>query len=223
MSSSVIKDLTCFLNQAPEWEEVDLHGCNLQYHGIEVLHQGLMRHNIRINRLSLSRNNLNESCSGKIIDIVIHCRVKVLAIRFNPIGKDDQLYKVISDPNSVLEVLDISSTNCNESELLSALRKNKEQKLRALHVNNNNISDNACGAIVKALWNNTSLVELTMHGNPINVTTALRIVKALAHNNTLKHLVLPYYHTNDQERITEAAKEVDEDRYCRLDLFCNKF
>ena len=143
--------------------------------------------------------------------------------RFNPIGKDPKLYEVISDPNSVVEELDISSINCNESELLSALGKNKEKKLRALCINNNNITNKACDAIVKALQTNTLLVELCMHGNPFNVTTALQIVKALAHNNTLRHLVLPYYDTKDQERITESAKEVDEDRYCKLDLFCNKF
>lgn len=227
LSSSNIKDVTCFLNQAPqqEWEEVDLHGCNLQDSGIVILHQGLMRHNITINRLSLSDNNLTESSSSKIFDIAVHCRVKKLSVRLNTnIGKDPKLYSIIFDPNSVVEELDISS--CNQSsttELLSALGKNKKKKLRVLRINNNNITDDARGAIVKALWNNTSLVELTMHGNPINVTTALQIVKALAHNNTLQYLVLPYYDTNHQERITESAKKVDEDRYCKLDLFCNKF
>ena len=226
LSSSNIEDVTCFLNQAPqqEWEEVDLHGCNLQDSGIEILHKGLMRHNITINRLSLSDNNLTESSSSKIFDIAVHCRVKKLSIRLNAnVGKDPKLYSIISDPNSVVEELDISSINCNQSELLSALGKNKKKRLRVLRINNNNITDNACGAIVKALWNNTSLVELTMHGNPISVTTAVQIVKALAHNNTLQYLVLPYYDTNHQERITESAKKVDEDRYCRLDLFCNQF
>ena len=225
LSSSNIEDVTCFLNQAPqqEWEEVDLHGCNLQDSGVEILHKGLMRHNITINRLSLSNNNLTESSSSKIFDITVHCKVKKLSIRLNTnIGKDPKLYSIISDPHSVVEELNISSINCNQSELLSALGKNKKKKLRVLWINNNNITDDACGAIVKALWNNHSLVELTMGGNPISVTTAQQIVKALAHNNTLQNLVLPYYDTNDQERITESAKEVDENRYCRLDLFCNK-
>ena len=230
LSPSDIEKLACFLTQAAhkEWEELDLHGCNICDRGIEILHQKLVRHNITINALSLSSNNLTPSSSSKICDITIHCKVKMLAIRQNQVfSKGFKLYSIISHPDSMVEELNISETNCRlastANELFLALEKNKKKKLRVLWINNNNITDDNCGAIVRVLQKNTSLKELNMHGNPISVTTALRIVKALTYNNTLQSLVLPYYNSNDQKKITLLAKKVDKrSRYCKLDLYCHK-
>ena len=229
LSPSDIEKLACLLTQAAhkEWEELDLHGCNIRDGGIEILHQKLVRHNVTINALSLSSNNLTASCSSKIYDITIHCKVKMLAIRQNQVfSKDSKLYSIISHPDSMVEELNISETNCKLSstanELFSALEKNKKKKLRVLWINNNNITDDNCDVIVRVLQINTSLKELNMHGNPINVTTALQIVKALTYNNTLQSLVLPYYNSNDRKRIMELAKEVDNSRYCKLNLYCHR-
>ena len=229
LSASDIEYLTCFLTQAAhkEWEELDLHGCNICDRGITILHKKLLRHNVTINALSLSNNNLTASCSSKIYDITIYCKVKTLAIRQNQVfSKHSKLYSIISHPDSVVEELNISETNCKLSstanELFSALEKNKKKKLRVLWINNNNITDDNCDAIIRVLQKNTSLKELNMHGNPINVTTALQILKALTYNNTLQSLVLPYYNSNDRRTITQLANEVDNSRYCKLNLYCHR-
>ena len=224
LSSGDIEYLTCFLTQTAqkEWEELDLHGCNICDRGIDILYRKLIKHNITINALSLSNNNLTPLSSSKIYDIAIHCKVKVLAIRQNRVfSTESKLYSLISHPDSVIEELNISDTNCKPTELFSALQNNKKKKLRVLWINNNNITDDDRGAIVRVVQKNTSLKELNMHGNPFKVTTALRIVKALTYNNTLQSLALPYYNKNGRERIKRLAKEVDDSRYCNLDLYCH--
>ena len=229
LSSSHIEYLTCFLTQTAhkEWEELDLHGCNIQNCGIDILHEELKEHNITINSLSLSKNHLTASASPKIYDIAIHCKVKKLALRYNSdIGKDPKLYSILSDPDSMVEELYIDHINSRQSstatELFSAMAKNKKNKLRVLWINNNNLTDNDCDAIVKAIHNNTSMIELNMNKNPFSISTALRIIQGLAHNNTLQYLTLPGYKTEDQERIIQLAEEVDKDRYCRTHIYCGK-
>ena len=223
LSSSDIEYLTCFLTQTvhKEWEELDLHGCNICDRGIDILHQKLLKRNITINALSLRNNNLTPSSSSKIYDIAICCKVKILAIHQNQVySKESKLNLLISHPDSVIEELNISNTNCKPTELFSALQNNKKKKLRILWINNNNITDDDCGAIVRVLQKNTSSKELNMHGNPFKVVIALRIVKALAYNNTLQSLAFPYYNTEDRKTITQSAKDVDNSRYCKLDLCC---
>ena len=228
LTSSDVKCLTHILIQSPhqEWEEVDMHGCNIEDRGIVILHQGLMNHNIIIKRLSLSYNNLTKSSSSKIHDIVIRCAVQVLAIRYNPaISKDTNFFSsLLSDPNSKLEELYMSNTNCTPSStvtnIFSALEENK--KLKTLQTINNNITDDDCNAIVETLRKNTSLVELNISGNQINAKSAKRIIKALADNNTLEYLALPWYKPKHQKDFTKLAKRVSKKRDCRLDLFCHQ-
>ena len=232
LSSSEVKHLVRFLTQSPHQErkEIDLCGCNIGDNGIAIFHQGLTEHNIPIIALSLSENDLTESSSCKVYEIAVCCKVKRLTIRRNPaIGKNSKLYLIISDPDSVVEELNISHTNSNQSstatELFSALDclKNPKRNLRILWINNNNLTDNDGNAIVKAIQNNTSLIEVVMHRNQFSVTTALRIIQALAYNNTLQYLTLPWYETNNHEKIIKAAKSVEEYRYCRTHIYCRKF
>ena len=228
--SNDMEHLIQFLTQSPHQErkEVDLCGCNIGDSGIALFHRGLTEHNITIKRLSISNNNLTESSSCKVYEIAIHCKVQVLALRHNPaIGKDPKIYSIISDPDSLVEELNMSHTNSKQvstaTELFSELAKNKKKKLRVLWINNNNLTDHDCSAIVKAIRNNTSLTELIMHRNQFSVTSALQIIQALAHNNTLQSLTLPWYETNNQEKIIESAKQVEESRYCRIEIYSRKF
>ena len=236
LSPSNVEYLMRYFTQSPHQErkKVDLCGCSIGDNGIDIFHQGvkhLKEHkgcSITIKMLSLSNNNLTESSSCKVYEIAIYCKVEMLALRHNPaISKDPKLYSIISDPDSMMEELNLSHTISRQSstatELFSALEKNKRKKLRVLWISNNNLTDNECDAIVKAIQNNTSLIELNIHRNPFSVTTALRIIQALAHNNTLQHLTLPWYETNNQERIIHAAKVVEESRYCRTHIYCCKF
>ena len=219
--SSDVEHLTCFLTQShhKEWEKVDLNRCGIKDEHISTLHQGLMSHRVSIKRLSLSKNEFTESSSSNIIDIAVHCKVEVLSVRFNHIPT---IYKVLSNPHSVVKELYMSHTNfkeCNTTtKLFSILEKDK--KLRSLRISNNNITDDDCSAIVKALKNNTFLVELTMFHNSFGIENALKIVRALTHNNTLENLVLPWYKEKDQKRIAKVAKKIDGKRNCRLDLCC---
>ena len=215
LSPSDVEHLTMFLTQSPrahqERKEVDLCGCSIGDKGIAIFHQGVKHlkeskeRNISIKMLSLSNNNLTESSSGKVFEIATCCKVEMLALRHNPtIGNDPKLYSIISDPDSMVEELNLSHTISKQTgtptELFLALEKNKRKKLRVLWLDNNNLTDNECDAIVKVLQNNTSLMEFNIYRNPFTITSALKIVDALVHNNTLQYLTLPWYAENNQER-----------------------
>ena len=215
LSLSDVECLAVILTQSPhqEWEGVDIHGCDIEDCGIDILHQALMNHSIIIKRLSLSYNNLTESSSSKIRDIVIHCAVRVMGIRHNPaIGKDATFFSsILSDRNSKLKALYMSNTNCTPSSsianMFAALKENK--KLKTLECINNNITKDDCVAIVQALRQNTSLVELNISGNQIKAKNAKRIVQALSGNNTLKFLALPWYKPKHHKVIKPLTKKCD--------------
>ena len=75
------------------------------------------------------------------------------------VGADRRLYSIIFDPSSMLEELYMGPTNlsCNPTiKLFTALS-------RILGIDNSDISDEACDAIIMAVKKNTSSVEL--HGD----------------------------------------------------------
>ena len=198
-----------------EWEKLFLQGCFIQDYGVHMLQRGLTSGHITIRKLSLSFNDLTESSSFAISDLIISCSVSVLWIKGNEIiGRDEKLYHIISDPASVLEELYMSYTKLSTSgavELFTALSKSK--KLKVLWINGNDITDDACDAIVMAIKTNTSLLELWMSHNPIRGECANLIVKSLQRNNILQQLVLPYYfYECVKERIRSSAEEVNKKR-----------
>ena len=76
---------------------------------------------------------------------------------------------LLSDPSSVLEELYMGSTKLTSNlanKLFATL--NDAKKLKILYIDGNNITDEACDAIVMAVRKNASLVKLHMHYNPIS-------------------------------------------------------
>ena len=212
--TSDIKCLTLIFTQSPhhEWEEVDLHGCDIKDDGIVILHKELINRSITIKKLSLSNNSITMSSLSKIHDIVIHCAVKVFAIRLNrAVSTDLNFYSLIlSNPDSVVEQLYMNNSNYIPSSaitnIFSVLEKNK--KLKVLRTINSNITDHNCDAIVRMLRSNTTLVELEISSKQITAKNAKRIIKALAFNNTLEYLVLPLCKPKHLKDIAELAKKV---------------
>ena len=165
--------LTLFLTYSShkEWKELDLRQCYIQDHGVHILHRGITSCdiNVTITTSWLNNNGLTKSSSSAISDITISCRVKELHINGNyTVGEDERLYSIISDPSSMLEKLYMISTKLSSSaaiKLFTAL--SKSNKLRALWIMHNNITNEACDTIIMAMKNN-SLVKLYMHGNRIS-------------------------------------------------------
>ena len=225
LSPSDLECMTVFLTCSThkEWEEFDLSGCYIQDHGVHILHRGLTNSSVFITALSLWSNGLTEFSSSAISDITISCRVKKLNISDNyTVGEDERLYSIISDPSSVLEELYIRSTKLSSNaaiKLFTALSDGK--KLRILDIRNDNITDEAFDAIIKAIKKNTSLVELCMYDNHISKECAQLIVEALQHSDTLQLLWLPRYSDDVEERIRLSAEEVNkkrESRNCQVKL-----
>ena len=213
--------LTCSSHK--EWEKLDLYWCYIQDHGVHILHRSLTSCDVTIRALKLQYNGLTESSSSAISDITISCRVKLLDINGNhTVGEDERLYSIISNPSSMLEELYMRSTKLSSSEaieLFTALSEGK--KLRVLCITRNDITDEACDAIIMAMKKNNSLVELYMYDNSISGECAQLIVQALRHNNTLQRLWLPRYSDDVKERIRLSAEEVNkkrESRNCQVNL-----
>ena len=204
--------LTCSSNK--EWKVLGLGGCYIQDHGVHILHRGLSNSSVTITTLWLWSNGLTKSSSSAISDIIISCRVKEFSFHANKtVGEDERLYSIISDPSSVLEELYMWSTKLSSNaaiKLFTALSDNK--KLRILDIGDNDITDEACDAIIMAMKKNTSLVRLDMSDNPISEECAQLIVEALQHNSTLQKLSLPSYSDDVKERIGLSAEEVDKNR-----------
>ena len=215
LSLSDVECMTVFLtcSSHKEWEELDMWRCLIPDHGTHILHRGLTSCDVTIKSLNLPSDYLTESSSCAISDITISCRVKTLDICGNNIvGEDERLYSIISDPSSMLEVLYMGSTSLSSItaiKLFTALSEGK--KLRILWIDRNDITDEACDAIILAMKNNTSLVELKMFHNPFSGECAQLIVQAMQHN-TLKLLWLPGYSVDVEKRIRLSAEEVNQKR-----------
>ena len=175
-----------------EWKWLGLDSCFIQDHGVHILHRGLINSSVTITSLDLESNGLTESSLSAISDITISCRVKKLNIsNNNTVGEDERLYSIISDPSSVLEELYMKCTKLSSNgaiKLFAALSDSK--KLRILGISKNDITDEACDAIIMVMKKNTSLAHLYMYDNPISGECSQLIVEALHHNNTLQRLLL---------------------------------
>ena len=225
LSPSDVECVTVFLtcSSHKEWEKLELWKCYIQDHGVHILHRGLISCDVIITTLWLHNNGLTESSSSAISDITISCRVKKLSISYNnTVGEDERLYSIIYNPSSMLEELYMLSIKLSSSgaiKLFTALSEGK--KLRILDIARNDITDEACDAIIMAMKKNNSLVELDMYGNPISRECAQLIVQALQHNNTLQDLRLPWYSDDVKKRIRLSAEEVNkkrESRNCQVKL-----
>ena len=105
LSVSDLECLTVFLtcSSHKEWKELNLRGCHIQDHGLQILQHGLRSSDVSITELVLTRNNLTAISSSAISDLTISCRVKTLWIGINKtVGEDDRLYRIITDDSSMV-------------------------------------------------------------------------------------------------------------------------
>ena len=219
LSPSDVECVTVFLtcSSHKEWEKLYLSYCYIQDHGLHILHRGLTSCDVTITTLDLFNNGLTESSSSAISDITISCRVKILYINGDhTVSEDERLYSILCDPSSMLKELHLWSTKLSSNgaiKLFTALSEGK--KLRMLDISYNDITDEACDAIIMAMKKNYSLDALIMQHNPISGECAQLIVQALQHNNTLQELCLPDYSDDVKEKIRLSAEEVNKKRESR--------
>ena len=180
LSPSDLECLTVFLtcSSHKEWKMLNLYGCHIQDHGLQTLQRGLRSGDVTITVLLLSNNDLTAVSSSAISDLTISCRVKRLWIANNKtVGEDDRLYRIITNNSSMVEGLWMTGANLSSSGVINLFTALSEaKKLKVLGINNNDITDEACDAIIMAMKKNISLVALNMHHNPISGKYAELIV-----------------------------------------------
>ena len=154
------------------------------------------------------------------------CKVKKLMIAGNvTIGDNEQLYSILSSPSTMLEGLRMYDTKLSTRgaiALFTALKDNN--KLKRLHIADNDITDDACDAITAVLEKNNCLVQLYMHRNPLTGEAIVNIVNSLKVNNTLAMLGLPKCPEDIKKTISllqEVINKNRESRGCQVKLEIN--
>jgi len=213
--------LTC--SHEKQWRLLNLYWCDMQDHGLRVLHRDLMCTDVTIRSMILYGNGLTRSSASSISDLAIHCDVEQLAIGDNyAIGEDSTLYNMLSHPSSKLTRLymeNISLSAASAIVLFTAVAKGN--KLQLLYISNNNITDDACDVMAASLRRNSSLRWLRMRDNKFTAKAAQHIVQALHENSTLEELWLPIYPEFEVDQIKFLQGEViknRESRGCQTEL-----
>ena len=214
LSPSDLERLTTFLtcSSHKEWKMLDLSFCDIQDHGLQILQRGLRSSNVIITKLMIWFNDLTAVSSSAISDLTISCRVKILHIDGNyTVGEDDRLYRILTDHSSMVEELYMYYTNLSSSAAIKLFTSLSEaKKLRILDIAYNDITDEACDAIIMAMKKNTSLVELYMYHNPISGECAQLIVEALQYNNSLQLL---YLNSDYRDDVKGKIRSLEEEIY----------
>ena len=220
LTASDIECISLFLASSfnKEWEGLNLQRYYIQDKGLNTLWR-MLRHttDITINELWLYNNGLTVQSSSLISQLTVRLKVKMLVIAGNEtIGEDQQLYTMLSNPSSVLEILIMAGTQLSSTaatDLFTSLRNN--HKLKELDIDLNDITDDACDAITEALKNNSCLVTLSMYDNPLSSEAIVTIVQCLEANDTLQLIRLPYFPQATQENIRYLQEVVNNTRASR--------
>ena len=226
LTGSDLECLPLFLTSSfnKEWERLNLSVCHIQDKGLRILYRGLCHsRDVTINQLWLGCNGLTAQSCSLISKLTVKCKVKILRINSNyTIGEDKQLYTMITDPSSPLELLymNVTQLSCRGAiELFNALKDNS--KLKSLIIDHNDITDDACDAITTALKKNSCLVMLGMYRNLLSSEAIFNIVQCLEINNTLKILGLPECPQHIQKNIRFLQEAVNMKRQtlgCQVNL-----
>ena len=218
LSPNVIQAITTSLtcSSIKHWRELQLSKCSIHDSGIRLLHRSLNGSGVVIDQIWLYNNGLTSSSDGLLCDIVNNCKVKVLGISENQgVGETDKLVaELLTHSSCVLETIHMSynkySTTTWVFQLFTSLMTNKS--LKVLVIVGNNINDEACSIISKALTVNNTLRALYMWGNPISGEACQDIVGTLADNDRLQLLVLPKFNEGVTKTIFLLQKIVNEKR-----------
>ena len=207
-----------------EWKKLNLYNCHIQDKGLNILYRGLCHSNdVTIDVLWLDYNGLTSKSSSLISELTVKCKVKILEITGNlTIGKDQQLYSMLTNPSTELEQLymgDTSLSSRGARELFTGIMKNN--KLKVLYIDSNAITDDTCDVITTVLQRNSCLVKLSMWDNPLSSKAVIKIVRCLKVNNTLQLLWLPNCPQAIQVNIRSLQEIVNkkrESRGCQVKL-----
>ena len=110
LTASDMECISLFLTSSfnKEWKMLNLSNCHIQDKGLNILYRGLRHSNdVTIDKLWLQRNGLTSKSSSLISELTVKCKVKILVIAGNrTIGEDQQLYSMLTNPSTELELLD---------------------------------------------------------------------------------------------------------------------
>ena len=221
-----VECITVFLTSSShkEWARLDLFECYIQDHGLHILHRGLLHcSDITIDSLRLQSNGLTTQSSSLISDITVRHKVKELWININDtIGENEQLYSMLSNPSTTLELLDMRYTKLSCRAAIALFNELKDNnKLKKLYISYNDITDDVGDIMTTILERNSCLATLFIYDNPLTGEAIVNIVNGLKINNTLSLLWLPECNEDIKKRISSLQEVINkkrESRGCQVKL-----
>ena len=226
LAATNVECVTVFLTSLShkKWEWLNLSLCYIQDHGLHILHRELLHcGEVTIDNLGLGYDGLTTQSSPLISDIIVRHKVKDLWIYDNhTIGENKQLYSMLSNPSTTLEILhmDYTKLSCRAAiALFNELKDNN--KLKELYISHNDITDDVGNAMATALERNSCLDTLYMDHNPLTGEAIVNIINGLMVNNALAVLGLPQCPEDIKKRISSLREVINkkrESRGCQLKL-----
>ena len=212
-----IASLGFFLSHSSRnWKLLDLSGCHVGDHGINILHHYLLGHRIAIKSINLVGNNLTRLSSPFLGDMFNHVQLNELTMDWyesyssaiSTMVVNSGTVRKLSLKRCAQELLPVESMSATSFDMIMCLEKlcitrsifndtetemlseglAKSKTLKELDLSNNSIRNTGARAIANSLMVNISLLVLDLCENHISDDGIKSLAAALRVNTSLKVL-----------------------------------
>ena len=150
----------------------------------------IIKHNLGLQELNLSDNNLRSSAVLIVQALINHVQLKALDL-----GRNKMTWKIAQDlasvikTNSGLQQLDLSDNDLKASAVIILQALKDSCQLKSLNLNDNEMTGQVAEDLASVIKNNIGLQQLGISNNNLK-TSAFVILQALQGNSQLKGLNL---------------------------------
>ena len=150
----------------------------------------IIKHNLGLQELNLSDNNLRSSAVLIVQALINHVQLKALDL-----GRNKMTWKIAQDlasvikTNSGLQQLDLSGNDLKASAVIILQALKDSCQLKSLNLNDNEMTGQVAEDLASVIKNNIGLQQLGISNNNLK-TSAFVILQALQGNSQLKGLNL---------------------------------
>uniref|UniRef100_A0A8C2FYY3 NACHT domain-containing protein n=1 Tax=Cyprinus carpio TaxID=7962 RepID=A0A8C2FYY3_CYPCA len=190
----------CLLLKNPQckFKKLKLSDCSITEEGYKALASALRSNPSHLIELDLRGNDPGESGVKQLSDLLKDPNCQLKTLRFLGSAAEEAC-KYLNEVLHIKNLLLLRELNLSEHELgetrvnqIAALLQDKHCKLNTLMLNNNNITEEGCAALISAFDSNPSnLIELDLSGNKLG-NSGMKKICLLLKNPKCKFKKLKY-------------------------------